>query len=734
MKTACKSGLVAAAITTSFSANVSAEETAAEKLIERVQIIGQKQQLKTEPGSATFIGEQELEQFKFDDINRVLYGIPGVNIREEDGFGLRPNIGFRGVTPERSKKITVMEDGVLIGPAPYSAPAAYYFPMLTKINSLEVYKGPAAIKYGPFTVAGALNMTTRAVPTTAEGLIDLSIGGNGYQKIHGYYGDTAGEFGYLFEAAKMKSDGFKELDGGGDTGFDKNDIMAKFQYDFSTAGLDQIVELKIDYADEVSDETYLGLTDADFARNPDRRYVASRKDKMDWEHQQLMLTHFIGNDDFDVTTKIYRHDFERSWFKINGFGDGLFNRSLESVLHDPTEETNARFYDVLTGLRDSDAFVGRVILGDNRREFYAQGIQSELYWYTDFAGLTHTFNFGARFHQDQIKRRHTTDSFLMRSARLVGDGGARVISPDGTDLEQTDAISIFMKDTVSYEALDVTFGVRGEFIDAYYRNQYPGEQDDWQKKRTDIWLPSLSVFYKLSDNAGVFFGVHEGFVPSSPKQPSGIKPESSVNYELGGRYSNGNSSLEATVFYNDIDNLIETCGFSNCGQDFDEEFNSGKVSVAGLELTAGHTFELKSDLDWPVHLAYTYTRAEFDEEFESDFSQWGHVEKGDKLPYTPENQLTLRTGLNSNAWEVNVIARYIDSMQEASGDGVLLSGVETDAFTVTDLAANYDFDNYGLVYIKADNIFDKREIVSRRPYGARPGKARQVFVGYQYRF
>ena len=72
--------------------------------LERIQIIGRGDKLRTEAGSATLIGETELEKFKFDDINRVLYNVPGVNIREEDGYGLRPNIGFRGATPERSKK------------------------------------------------------------------------------------------------------------------------------------------------------------------------------------------------------------------------------------------------------------------------------------------------------------------------------------------------------------------------------------------------------------------------------------------------------------------------------------------------------------------------------------------------------------------------------------------------------------------------------------------------------
>ncbi|MFT5433984.1 MAG: Fe(3+) dicitrate transport protein, partial [Myxococcota bacterium] len=82
-------------------------------------------------GSVHHVGEGELEQLEYDDPNAILYTVPGVYIRQEDGYGLRPNIGLRGTNPERSKKVTLMEDGLLFGPAPYSAPAAYYFPALT---------------------------------------------------------------------------------------------------------------------------------------------------------------------------------------------------------------------------------------------------------------------------------------------------------------------------------------------------------------------------------------------------------------------------------------------------------------------------------------------------------------------------------------------------------------------------------------------------------------------------
>jgi Fe(3+) dicitrate transport protein len=105
-------------------------------------------------GSAQILDSKKLEQLNYDDPHAVLSAVPGLYARGEDGVGLRPNIGLRGVNPDRSKKVTLLEDGILFGPAPYSAPAAYYFPLITRMTQVRVIKGPGAVSYGPQTIAG----------------------------------------------------------------------------------------------------------------------------------------------------------------------------------------------------------------------------------------------------------------------------------------------------------------------------------------------------------------------------------------------------------------------------------------------------------------------------------------------------------------------------------------------------------------------------------------------------
>ncbi|ADN75419.1 TonB-dependent receptor [Ferrimonas balearica DSM 9799] len=704
---------------------------------ETLQIIGHQDKLRTEAGSATLLDELQLDKFKYDDIERILAFVPGVNIRSEDGFGLRPNIGFRGVTPERSKKITLMEDGVLIAPAPYSASAAYYFPLMSKITSVEVFKGPAAIQYGPYTVAGALNMTTRAVPEFREGQLDLSGGSDGYFKAHGYYGDSIGNIGFLLDGVHVQSDGFKQLDGGGDTGFDKNEIMAKLRYTLEGERLSQVFELKMVYADEASNETYLGLTDADFDANPYRRYAASANDRMTWDHTQFQFNHFLAGDNFDLTTRVYRNDFERAWRKLNGFesqSNPATDRDLSTILQNPNDGINAIYYDVLTGAKDSEHAFENLVLGTNDREYYAQGIQTDLRWAFELLSLQHNVQAGVRYHEDEIQRNHTEDSFRMTDGQLVSTGAATITATLNT--EKTEAWSLYLQDTLVWDALELTLGVRGEFLDQFYQNNQPGAEGDYLRKESDIWLPGASVFYRLTDDLGVFVGVHEGYVPTSPQQNPAVESETSINYELGSRFGNGNTQVEAVAFFNDFDNLKESCTFSasaSCSSSIDEEYNGGEVDVYGLEFSASHTLR-GMGFDWPLSLVYTYTDSEFKTDFESDFTMWGDVSKGDPLPYLPEHQATLGLGMAGNQWEANVLVRYQSEMWEASGQGVTLSGVKTTAFTTVDLAASYDFGDWGEMYGKVDNLLDEAEIVSRRPYGARPNKPQQFVVGYRIGF
>ena len=738
----------------SLADDIRASSKASYANMEHMQILGRSDRLRTEAGSATLIDELALEKMEYDDIHRILANVPGVNIRQEDGYGLRPNIGFRGVTPERSKKINILEDGVLIGPAPYSAPAAYYFPSVNLMTSVEVFKGPAAIKYGPNTVAGTLNLTTRAIPDASEGTVELGFGSNGYQKFHGFYGNSyvlgSDQVGFLVEALSTGADGFKDIDNASrssfdsDTGFIKNDLLTKLNYQFDTKllGLDieHFVELKVSYSDEDSNETYMGLTDEDFAADPFRRYAVSQVGNMDWQHDQVMLTYNLRTDDANWTTRIYNNQFKRAWRKVNGFnqtGNIATDRTLQDIIAAPHEGINANYYQVLTGQKDSEALYEQLIVGTNDRNYYSRGLQTDLTLYSSILGLDNVVNTGLRIHRDRINRDHFEQNYLMQSGIMAPNS----LGPKFTTVnyEKTDAVSFYLEDTIHLGDLQLSAGLRSENIDSRYQNRKADKPEDWLEKTSTTWLYSVSGFYTLNQQMGLFFGAHEGFVPTSPKQAPAIQPEESINYELGGRYNDGHNKLEAVLFLNDFDNLKESCSFStsaSCTKEgsVDQEYNGGEVDVYGLEFNFESRIALNGELDMPWSVTYTHTSSEFNQGLDSTFELWGEVNPGDPVPYLPDNQLTLNLGVESSTWQVNLLVKYIGEMHEASGEEVALSGMTTDAYTIVDFSANYDLDEYGAIYLKVDNLLDEVAIVSRRPFGARPSKPQQLFVGYKYHF
>jgi len=156
--------------------------------------------------------------------------VPGVSIQLEDGYGLRPNISIRGVSSERSGRITLLEDNILIAPAPYSAPSAYYFPTAGRIAAVEVLKGPAAITQGPYTIGGVLNLVSTPIPEEQSGTLMVEAGSDAtYRVLASYGGQTEQGFGYLLETHQWQSDGFQNIDrSDNDTGLNIEDYTHYF--------------------------------------------------------------------------------------------------------------------------------------------------------------------------------------------------------------------------------------------------------------------------------------------------------------------------------------------------------------------------------------------------------------------------------------------------------------------------------------------------------------------------
>ncbi len=101
-------------------------------------LAGSAESLSEIPGTIERIDAQTLENSRVYNFSEALRKISGVNVRDEEGFGLRPNIGIRGTNPTRSTKVLLLEDGIPLSYAPYGDNASYYHPPIDRYESIEV--------------------------------------------------------------------------------------------------------------------------------------------------------------------------------------------------------------------------------------------------------------------------------------------------------------------------------------------------------------------------------------------------------------------------------------------------------------------------------------------------------------------------------------------------------------------------------------------------------------------
>lgn len=684
-------------------------------------------------GTGTSISARHLKQLNYTDINRIVSSVAGVNVQEEDGFGLRPNIGMRGSGSTRSSKITLMEDGILISPAPYAAAAAYYFPTMGRMQGIEILKGTAQIPYGPNTTGGAVNLISAQFTKGPSAQLWMEAGSFGTSVTHARYSNHSKGFSYLAEYFRYASDGFKTLDGPFNSGFDKSDYLIKLGYQWGEKWK-QNIQAKLSKTDEVSNESYLGVTLSDFNKAPYHRYSASQIDQFEGRHEHMSLRYSaISRTGFEISVVAYRSLFHRNWYKL----DKAVDTSGKAVGIASVVASEDGYPFLLGVLRGQNDLAGGLQVKANNRDYYSEGVQANFGYRIGKGSGRQYIHGGVRLHRDGLDRFQWTDVYSMNSGRMI----ATSFGVPGTEsnlLLDAKAISGFAQYDISAGKWQLNPGIRYEHIRIEELNfgkkdpERTGKDEVDRNNGNQVVLPGMGFKRKFGSSWSMMGGIHRGFTPSSVD--SGALPELSINGEMGFQLNRAGYSVKAVAFHTGYDNLLTTDAASTGGSGSTKTYNGGKAQSYGLELEGGFVAYTNTTVNVkvPVQLTYTFTQSEFLSNFNSTFEGWGTIKKGDEVPYVAKHQVNLLLSMFSRYGMLTFNNRLTGPVRTIAGQGALTETNSIGTIFLTDLNFQFNVNPSTRLLLGINNLWNNSYLASAWPAGYRPGMPRYVHGGVRF--
>ena len=699
-----------------FPAIVRAQETVSAPSLEPViTVIGDRIRLDSIPGSAGILDAEVLQEARVFTVNEALRKVPGVFARDEEGFGLRPNLGIRGLNPTRSSKLLLLEDGIPFGYAPYGDNATYYHPPVERFERIEVLKGSGQILFGPHTVGGVINYITPPVPDEGTGRVIASVGTEGYRELHGQFGDRYGDTGFIAHGTYKQTDGARD-----NMHFEVGDLNLKVVHEFNDA---QALTLRGSWYDESSQVTYSGLTLAEWRDDPYQNPF--RNDHMYAQRWGTSATHrFDLSDAVTFTTNAYYTNFDRRWWRQSSNSAQRPNDAS-----DPGCGGMANLY-------TSCGNEGRL------REYWTAGLEPRVTVEHGAFGVDNVLEAGLRYHyEDQYRVQANGDG---PTSRRPGTGTNAGIREDSD--RHVEAMSAFVQNQFDFGRWTLSPGARFESVDYERIDNLTGASGETS---IDEFIPGLGVTFEAAPGTVVFAGVHRGFAPpgvadivSSSGGSVDLDAELSWNYELGVRANPGGAfSYEATLFRMDFENQIVPA--SVAGGSGATLTSAGETLQQGVELAA--QFDSDAHFDWPVEVfargAYTWLAdAEYVGERYSNVSGFGTERvTGNRLPYAPEHLLSATVGARTPfglevALEgVYTSEAYTDDLNTAE---IIESGQRgrMPGYTVWNLTANYALQACDCtIFAAAKNLGDKL-YVADMSRGLIPGMPRVLQAGFEWNF
>jgi Fe(3+) dicitrate transport protein len=691
----------------------------------QIEVVGIQDRFVRIPGSADVISRAQINAIAPVSSNEVFRRISGLHVVEEEGVGLRANIGIRGLDPDKSRTVLMLEDGIPIALAPYGEPEMYYTPSMDRMVGVEVIKGSGSILFGPQTFGGVINYLTAnppAVPTTTA---QVRGGEGGYFTGRFGYGTTVGNTGFQATYLHKRGENVGLLQYG------LHDFNSKIKLVLAP---NSIIGVKFGFYNEQSNSTYIGLTQTMFDTGLYDFTHLSPNDNLDIRRYSASVTHdFFFNDNARLKTTAFGYTTTRNWSRQDFDNTFSSSRTYDRIVGDPNTPFGAIFFRNTTGNRN--------------RQFEVLGIEPRFSLNSEIGGLRTEMDAGVRYLFERAFEQRVDGTPERPTSGLLRDD----------EIRTGRAVSAFIQSRV-FLTTDLTFtpGLRVEYFH-YERDILRNsnqQRNSINSSSITEFIPGAGLNYRLDANSAAYIGIHRGFGPPRTKDAittagvaEDLDAERSWNLEAGVRgglttYLSGEITAFYLIFSNQIIPVSESSG--GVGTGLSGLINGGETEHLGLETV------IQADLGGMLNLGFgvvfrntaTITRAEFSSDRFVNIGG-GQTEnvKGNTLPYAPELLVNSRLDLNMPfGLYVGIDGTYI-SRQFGDIRNTLIGSDNgrqgpIPAYYVLNATVSYPLGIIpgSSISLAVKNLFDERYMVSRRPQGIRVGLPRFVTAGIDLNF
>ena len=685
-----------------------------------VLILGDKTDklFKNIPGSVVNISPKEIRNIAPLNTSDVLRKAVGLNVVDEDGVGLRTNIGVRGLNPLRSSKVMILEDGIPITLNPYGEPQLYFSPMIDKMQGVEVLKGSGQLEFGPQTIGGVVNFITARPPQDAETRLKLVTGRGGFFSGALSHGNTVGNTGYAFSLNHKRADQLGPL------GFSLIDFAGKLHFQLNDKS---DLGIKFGVYDENSNSTYLGITQDMYDRDIDLRTTLTPDDLMLIRKVNgSIIYNYRFNSNVEIQTNAYAYTIRRDWRRQQFTRNGPNANSSGVVWGNPA-------------LTDGGAIFMSNRTDWRNRQYQVLGLESKLVVKHQAFNVDNRLKTGVRALNEK-----SFEQFIQGNKPDSWGGNMR-----DNEIRSGVGLSAFViNNTRITSKLSAEYGVRIEnysFDRQIFRGQFTvngvnnvvADTNVVFDRNTFAFLPGIGLNYNVSEKLGLFAGVHKGFAPPIVKSailPTGaaeeIDKELSTNFELGLRYSSGDIvSASLTFFHMNFQNQVipVTLATNATGT-----ANGGETKHTGVEA------DIQVDIAKLINSSHSLIVGSNITITESQFSGKSEV-INNVLPYSPKlifnNYISFEM---INGFFASLYGNYIGEQFNDNKNTVIPVANGTigkiDARYIVDAGIGYTASKIGTTFsISVKNLTNKKYITSRNPQGIRLGIDRFISFGVDIR-